>query len=95
MSTAVALSHPACFCMWCGDKHMDPPFASQNWREVRLDIDSKLTRCDRHMANMKAVDDASVDAVFSSHNISIFTLMKFLLPWLSSIVCSGLMDLFC
>ena len=73
MSTAVApeSSTPVFLHVGCGEKHMDlTPFASQNWREVRLDIDSRVKPdVIGTMTNMKAVDDASVDAVFSSHNI--------------------------
>ena len=73
MSTAVApeSSTPVFLHVGCGHKHMDlTPFASQNWREVRLDIDSTVQPdVIGTMTNMKAVDDASVDAVFSSHNI--------------------------
>ena len=73
MSTAVApeSSTPVFLHVGCGHKHMDlTPFASQNWREVRLDIDSTVQPdVIGTMTDMKAVDDASVDAVFSSHNI--------------------------
>ena len=60
-------SIPACFfACGCGRKHMvHTPFASQNWREVRLDIDSAVQPdVIGTMTNMKSVDDASVDAVF-------------------------------
>ena len=42
MSTAVApeSSSPVFLHVGCGPKHKDrTPFASQNWREIRLDID--------------------------------------------------------
>ena len=39
------------------------------------------------MTDMNAVDDASVDAVFSSHNIEHLARMRFQLRWLSFIVC--------
>ena len=73
MSTAVAseLSMPVFLHVGCGPKHKDrTPFASQNWREIRLDIDSAVQPdVIGTMTDMKAVRDASVDAVFSSHNI--------------------------
>ena len=73
MSTAVTpeSSMPVFLQVGCGHKHMDrTPFASQNWREIRLDIDSTVQPdVIGTMTDMKAVDDASVDAVFSSHNI--------------------------
>ena len=73
MSTAVASesSMPVFLHVGCGPKHKDrTPFASQNWREIRLDIDSAVQPdVIGTMTDMKAVRDASVDAVFSSHNI--------------------------
>jgi predicted SAM-dependent methyltransferase len=55
----------------CGPKYKDrTPFLDQNWREIRLDIDSKVQPdVIGTMTDMKGVKDASVDAVFSSHNI--------------------------
>ena len=73
MSTAVApeSSSPVFLHVGCGPKHKDrTPFASQNWREIRLDIDPGVQpNVIGTMTDMNAVDDASVDAVFSSHNI--------------------------
>ena len=73
MSTAVApeSSSPVFLHVGCGPKHKDrTPFASQNWREIRLDIDPGVEpNVIGTMTDMNAVDDASVDAVFSSHNI--------------------------
>ena len=73
MSTAVASEAPmpVFLHVGCGPKHKDrTPFASQNWREIRLDINSAVQPdVIGTMTDMKAVDDASVDAVFSSHNI--------------------------
>lgn len=57
----------------CGPKHKDrttPGFNSPNWAELRLDIDeSVMPDIVGTMLDMSAVADASVDAVFSSHNI--------------------------
>ena len=73
MSTEVASesSTPVFLHVGCGPKQKDQtPFAKQNWREIRLDIDSAIhPDVIGTMTDMKAVDDASVDAVFSSHNI--------------------------
>jgi ubiquinone/menaquinone biosynthesis C-methylase UbiE len=56
----------------CGSKDirtLPKPF-HQGWREVRLDIDP-AARPDviGTMTDMQAVDTASVDAIFSSHNV--------------------------
>ena len=73
MSTAVApeSSTPVFLHVGCGPKFKDrTPFASQNWREIRLDIDPGVKPdVIGTMTDMKAVEDASVDAVYSSHNI--------------------------
>ena len=73
MSKALASesSLPVFLHVGCGPKYKDrTPFASQNWREIRLDIDSSVQPdVIGTMTDMKAVRDASVDAVFSSHNI--------------------------
>ena len=55
----------------CGPKYKDrTPFLNQNWSEIRLDIDASVQPdVIGTMTDMKAVDDVSVDAVFSSHNI--------------------------
>ena len=55
----------------CGSKtKAQTPFANLNWEEIRLDINQK-TKPDiiGSMLNMENVQDQSVDAVFSSHNI--------------------------
>jgi predicted SAM-dependent methyltransferase len=45
-------------------------FNSEQWREIRLDIDPSVTPdIIGTMTDMSAVETASVDAVFSSHNI--------------------------
>ena len=45
-------------------------FASENWRELRLDIDLQASPdIVGTMLDMSAVADESVDAIFSSHNI--------------------------
>ena len=73
MSTTAApeSSVPAFLHVGCGPKHKDcTPFASENWREIRLDIDPAVQPdVIGTMTEMQAVVDASVDAVFSSHNI--------------------------
>ena len=73
MNTAAASDSttPVFLHVGCGPKHKDrTPFANQDWREIRLDIDSKVQPdVIGTMTDMKAVEDASVDAVFSSHNI--------------------------
>lgn len=57
----------------CGPKHKDRTtrgFNSDDWVELRLDIDQRVNPdIVGTMTNMKAVADASVDAIFSSHNI--------------------------
>jgi len=57
----------------CGPKHKDRTTAGFNrdhWRELRLDIDESVQPdLVGTMTDMSAVGSASVDAVFSSHNI--------------------------
>jgi predicted SAM-dependent methyltransferase len=57
----------------CGPKHKDQTtrgFNTADWEELRLDIDKDVNPdIVGTMQNMSAVADASVDAVFSSHNI--------------------------
>ena len=55
----------------CGPKRQDrTPFAGKPWQELRLDIDASVQPdVVGTMTDMGAVTDASVDAVFSSHNI--------------------------
>lgn len=57
----------------CGPKYKDqttPGFNSDDWNEVRFDIDETVSPdITGTMVNMSGVPDASVDAVFSSHNI--------------------------
>lgn len=57
----------------CGPKAKDRTtkgFASENWVEVRFDIDESVKPdVVGTMTDMSAVKDGSVDAVFSSHNI--------------------------
>lgn len=57
----------------CGPKHKDRTTAGFNkpeWTEQRLDIDASVNPdIVGTMTDMSAVADASVDAVFSSHNI--------------------------
>jgi len=57
----------------CGPKHKDQTtrgFNTPEWTELRLDIDQNVNPdIVGTMMDMLAVADASVDAVFSSHNI--------------------------
>ena len=57
----------------CGAKRKDKTtqgFQSSDWSEIRLDIDESVKPdIVGSIADMSAVKDASVDAVFSSHNI--------------------------
>ncbi|MFW9605658.1 MAG: class I SAM-dependent methyltransferase [Pseudomonas sp.] len=57
----------------CGPKRKDrttPGFNTPEWQEIRLDIDPSVQPdVIGSMTNMSAVADASVDAIFSSHNI--------------------------
>ena len=57
----------------CGEQrkeHTTPGFNSPGWQEIRLDInrDAKPDIIGT-MTDMTAVDDASMDALYSSHNI--------------------------
>lgn len=57
----------------CGPKHKDQTtrgFNSPEWHELRLDIDESVSPdIVGTMLDMSAVPDASVDALYSSHNI--------------------------
>lgn len=57
----------------CGPKHKNQTtkaFNTDAWQELRLDIDESVKPdIVGTMLDMSAVEDASVDAVFSSHNI--------------------------
>lgn len=55
----------------CGRKSIqDTPFAGSGWSELRFDIDSDVQPdVQGSMLNMQGIPDASVNAVFSSHNI--------------------------
>lgn len=57
----------------CGPKskaHTTRGFNSDNWSEIRLDIDPGVAPdVTGTMTNMTAVESGSVDAVFSAHNI--------------------------
>jgi predicted SAM-dependent methyltransferase len=57
----------------CGPKHKDRTtrgFNTDAWYEIRLDIDPSVSPdVTGTMTNMAAVSSASVDAIFSSHNI--------------------------
>jgi len=57
----------------CGPKHKDQTtaaFKSNDWREVRLDIDATVQPdVIGTMTDMSSVATGSVDAIFSSHNV--------------------------
>lgn len=57
----------------CGPNRKDqttPGFNTAEWHEIRLDIDASVAPdVIGTMTDMAAVADASVDAIFSSHNI--------------------------
>ncbi|MCP5245994.1 MAG: tetratricopeptide repeat protein [Burkholderiales bacterium] len=57
----------------CGSRdkaHTTPGFNTSLWREIRLDVDETVNPdIVGTMTNMADVNDASVDAIFSSHNI--------------------------
>ncbi|MFM7268516.1 MAG: class I SAM-dependent methyltransferase [Cyanobium sp.] len=57
--------------MGCGPQRIEAtPFASLGWHELRLDIDPAVgPDLIGSMTEMKEVASASVDAVFSSHNL--------------------------
>ena len=56
----------------CGPKHKDQTtkgFNTDTWREVRFDIDESVKPdLVGTMTDMSSVADASMDALFSSHN---------------------------
>ena len=57
----------------CGGKHKDdttPAFASEDWQEVRLDID-KSANPDiiSSVLDLSVIESESFDAIYSSHNI--------------------------
>ena len=66
-----ATSAPILLHVGCGPKYKEhTPFKNQNWREIRLDINPAVQPdVVGTMTEMEAVDDCSVDALFSSHNI--------------------------
>ena len=64
-------SQPVFLHVGCGQKTKKfTPFANKDWNEIRLDIDSSVQpNLVGTMTDLSAVEDNSVDAVFSSHNI--------------------------
>ena len=51
-------------------EHAAPGFRDNDWREIRLDMDpAALPDIVASMTDMATVPDASVDAIYSSHNI--------------------------
>ena len=60
--------HVGCGAQAPGKLH--PAFEGEEWRELRLDIDpAVLPDIVATMTDMSPITDASVDAVFSSHNL--------------------------
>ena len=60
--------HVGCGAEAAGKLH--PAFSGAEWRELRLDIDpGVMPDIVASMTDMSPVGDASVDAVFSSHNL--------------------------
>ncbi len=57
----------------CGQnnkQHAGPGFQGNDWQEIRFDINPAVKPdIIGSMTDMSAVDDSSVDAIFSSHNI--------------------------
>ena len=55
----------------CGPKHPLPAFLTgDEWQEIRLDIDPNVKPdIIASITHMAAVDNASVDGVYSSHNL--------------------------
>ena len=57
----------------CGGKYKDgttPGFASDDWKEVRLDIDESANPdIISSVLDLSVIDSESFDAIFSSHNI--------------------------
>lgn len=57
----------------CGPKYKDrttPAFASEDWQEVRLDIDKSVNPdIISSVLDLSIIDSESFDAIFSSHNI--------------------------
>ena len=56
----------------CGPKHQQDlkGFDAPDWREIRFDIDPRVSpEIEGTLTDMSRVDTASVDAVYSAHNI--------------------------
>ena len=57
----------------CGPKYKNsttPAFASEDWEEVRLDIDEAVNPdIVSSVLDLRVIDSESFDAIFSSHNI--------------------------
>ena len=57
-------------CGAASHEKLHPVFRDQAWREVRLDIDRDVSPdIVASITDMRDVEDASMDAVFSSHNL--------------------------
>ena len=71
MRVAHSAFQPVFLHVGCGRKTQRyTPFAGKDWREIRLDIDASVAPdLVGTMTDLSAVDDQSVDSVFSSHNI--------------------------
>jgi len=69
----VPLSTKTVLHVGCGSyapEKLHPAFRTSGWQEVRLDIDpGALPDIVASMTDMASVQDSSVDAVFSSHNL--------------------------
>lgn len=71
LEVQLILTKPVFLHVGCGSKHQpQTPFAEKPWHELRLDI-NPLAQPDivGTMTDMSSVPDASVDCVYSSHNI--------------------------
>ncbi|MEA2082953.1 MAG: methyltransferase domain-containing protein [Thermodesulfobacteriota bacterium] len=54
----------------CGKERLHPIFSSDIWRELRLDIDPDVKPdIVNSLTDMKSVSDASIDAIWSCHNL--------------------------
>lgn len=56
----------------CGQKHLKdlPDYFAEGWREIRYDIDESCKPAIQgDITDLKGIRDASIDAIWSSHNI--------------------------
>jgi len=77
----------------CGQKRKNqttPGFNTPEWNELRFDIDASVQPdLLGTMTDMAAVASASVDAIYSSHNIEHLYPHEVPVPWPSSCGCSS------